>query len=116
MKNMMMESKKYEMIFYIADKKINRFMEMFDLKPKHKVFISQEQVADLTTTTKVNKNYITKLIFDSKKNDDFWIPMIGYEGKLYVCNEIMEISDGKKTCFINNHIYNIELCDPIKDI
>jgi len=89
---------KYRMTLYVADRKINDFMECVDLKPKHKVYVSLMGV-DFETSTLVHEQYFLDLIEKSRTQKGYWIPAIEFCGLIYCAEEIKEISDGNKIIF-----------------
>lgn len=89
----------YQMTLYIADRKVNKFMETFDLKPKHKVYVSFRK-ANFETSTLIDEKYFLNIIEKSREQEDFWIPAIEFCGNLFHAEEIKEVSDGKRIMFL----------------
>ena len=90
----------YKATLYMADKKINKWMQAFDMRENHKWFVVPHS-ATFSTPTKVNEKYFHKIINKSKKADmEFWIPAIEFGGVLYVHESVAELSDGKRGMFV----------------
>jgi hypothetical protein len=92
----------YEMTLYIANNKLNKFMEDFDLKPQHKFYITIQRVS-FEKSSEIKDDFFYKIIKSSKDNKDnstFWIPAIEFCGKIYKDKDIKELSDGIYTRFL----------------
>ena len=89
----------HQMTLYIADRKINEFMKHFDLRPDYKWFIVPQTVT-FTTENPVNDEYFVKLIQESKKEKEKWIPAIRYMSNLYADESVKELSDGNRVFFV----------------
>lgn len=86
---------------YVAENKINRFMESFDMKNSSTWFIITQEVYMKTKKNfKASKKFFFDLIEKSKLNKNSWIPDIGYNGKLYVAKDVRELSNGDTAFFI----------------
>ena len=87
------------MTLYIADKKLNNFMECIDMKHKYKYFVSIKSVV-FKTNTIVNEDYFMNIINKSMDKLDFCIPAIEFCGVIYCHDSVCELSDGINTFFI----------------
>jgi hypothetical protein len=88
---------------FVADKKMNAMMEGFDMRPSHKVFIrpiDTSMSVDLSIAGSVDEVFFNKIIQKSKSHNDYWIPVILYNGLYYKDPEIKVISDGVHEMFI----------------
>jgi hypothetical protein len=88
------------MDIFVADKQLNKIMDMVDLRLPHKWYYSLIKVT-FTTSTEITNNYFYKIIEESKKENDIWIPAVLFCGNLYVDDEVKELSDGQKSFFVN---------------
>lgn len=90
---------RHEAVFYIAIRAVNKFMSHLDLCEKGKVYVQAQEVS-FSTDTKVDEEYFAKIIAESKKEKEMWIPAISYMNNFFVDAEINAISDGKHELFI----------------
>ena len=79
----------------IANRKENKMMVALDMCPSYKVFVSAIDAEIERQGTDSDEEFAKRLISLSRKEKDFWIPAIGFNGVLYTADEIREISDGK---------------------
>jgi hypothetical protein len=91
---------KYLMTLFIAEKKINKFMQRFTIKPDYKWFVFLKRVS-FVKDSKVTSSHFMKIINESKKEKDFWIPAIKFRGNFYCDKDVKELSDGKRVFFVN---------------
>ncbi|MDE3023795.1 MAG: hypothetical protein KGI54_18420 [Pseudomonadota bacterium] len=90
---------KYQMIFFVADRKINRIMSGFDMRSDCKHFITVKRIS-FDTDSDVDDRYIMDMIEKSKENKEFYIPAIMYNGVIYADKNTKILSDGKKEFFL----------------
>jgi hypothetical protein len=93
------EPTRHSMTLFIADRKMNEFMRCFDLRPPHKWYVFPQKVS-FTTTSKVDDDYVLRLIEKSKGEPEKWVPAIEYMGNIYHDPTVMELSDGQKIVFL----------------
>lgn len=78
---------------YIADKKINEFMEACDLREKGKWYVVGYEIS---TKTAITEQFLMEIIEKSYVNDDsdFWIPAIECMNNMFFHYTATHISDG----------------------
>lgn len=84
---------------FMADRKINKFMESTGVKPKFKWFIKKAKT-EMDVLEIPDDRFFEDIIQNSKDCKEFWIPAISYNGKLFKDKEVKIISDGQKEMFI----------------
>lgn len=91
---------RHSVTLFIADRKQNEFMRMFDMKPDCKWFVAPVE-SSFTTTTLIDEAYFQRVIEGSKTAEEtFWIPAIKYMNNLYVAAGVKILSDGLKEMFV----------------
>ena len=88
---------------YIADRKINAIMAAADLCPPNKVFIGGMLTLSVKRKAKTKlKSQLSRIISESKtKMNGYWIPVITYNGEVFVANGIQQVSDGRVSCVLH---------------
>jgi len=98
---------------YIAEKKLNSFMSCCDLRRDSQWYVVS-QIVNFSTSLEVNKDYFLKIIEASYKEfikdsilenaENFWIPAIKHNIKLYVHPTVTEISNGNQSIVISENL------------
>ncbi len=90
---------KYTMTLFIAEKEMNELMKAVGLKDESRWFVKPVSVG-FQTKEKINEDYFNKMIEESKKIKDAWVPAIGFCDTVYSCPSVVSISDGAVEMFI----------------
>lgn len=93
---------KHEIIFIAGDSKLNSFMKVADLFEDGKVLGVVSKIS-FTTSTRCTKNYISKMIEQTKKgleSSGYIVSLVHFKNQNkvvpYINKEVRVISDGKR--------------------
>jgi hypothetical protein len=89
---------RHSVTLFIANKKVNELMQHFDLRPDHKQFIETVK-ASFERAEPLTSEFFLDIIEKSKKDKDYWIPVIQFGDVIYKDASVKELSDGNNVMF-----------------